>query len=88
MEQTLAHPPKNMNYQTVDQVKWQRFVLLSILGYEGLGAIAGGFLLILAPGGSYMQMPVEMMHGVFKSFLVPGVILFTLGMLTTVAFFY
>lgn len=87
MEQTLAHPPKNMNYQAADQVKWQRIVLLSILGYEGLGAIAGGLLLILAPDGSYMQMPVEMMHGVFNNFLVPGMILFAIGMLTTVAFF-
>jgi hypothetical protein len=88
MEQTLAHTPKNINLQVAgSQVKWQRVVLLGILIYEGLGALAGGILLILAPDGHYMKMPVEMMHGVFNNFLVPGIILFALGILTTAAFF-
>jgi hypothetical protein len=87
MEQTLAHSPQNLHYQAVDQVKWQRVILLSILVYEGLGAIVGGLLLILAPDGRYMQMPVGMMHGVFSDFLVPGIILFALGMLAMLAFF-
>ncbi len=86
MEQTLAHTPKNIDLHAVEQVKWQRLLLLCILVYEGLGAIVGGLLLVLAPDGRYMQMPVEMMHGVFSDFLVPGIILFALGMLTMLAF--
>jgi hypothetical protein len=87
MEQTLAHTPKNLDFHAADQVKWQRVILLSILVYEGLGAVIGGILLILAPDGHYMQMPVAIMHGVFNNFLVPGIILFALGMLNILAFF-
>jgi hypothetical protein len=87
MKQLLAHPPSNLNYHAADQVKWQRIALLSILIYEGLGAIAGGLLLVVAPDGRYMEMPVELMHGVFNNFLVPGLILFALGMLNLLAFF-
>jgi hypothetical protein len=32
-------------------------------------------------------MPVDIMHGTFKNFLVPGITLFALGILTTAAFF-
>lgn len=86
MEQVI-HPRNNINLPFVHQIKWPRVILLCVLGYEGLGAMVGGFMLVTQPDGRYMQMPVEMMHGVFKSFLVPGVILFALGLLTTFAFF-
>jgi hypothetical protein len=33
-----------------------------------------------------MDMPVEIMHGTFKDFLIPGIILFGLGLLNAVAF--
>jgi hypothetical protein len=33
-----------------------------------------------------MDMPVDMMHGVFVNFLIPGIILFGLGIINTVAF--
>lgn len=76
----IQHPYKK-------QPKWQRVVLLSILAYEGLGALAGGVLLVATPDGSSMRMPVEIMHGFFKDFLIPGIILFGLGVLNVVAFF-
>src|SRR5689334_17754244 len=66
---------------------WCRLALLTILAYEGLGGIVGGVLLVAEPGGSYMQMPVEIMHGVFKDFLIPGIILLGMGILNSVAFF-
>jgi len=66
---------------------WQRITLLIVLGYEGAGALAGGSLLVAAPDGRIMDMPVNIMHGVFLNFLIPGVILFGLGILTTTAFF-
>src|SRR5262245_10822095 len=67
--------------------KWQRIVLLTVLGYEGLGALVGGALLVASPDGRYMDMPVAMMHGTFQDFLIPGVILFGLGLLNVAAFF-
>ena len=72
--------------QQFGQPRWQRMILLSVLGYEALGCFFGGSLLIAAPDGRYMDMPVEMLHGVFADFLVPGIILFGLGILNTLAF--
>lgn len=57
-----------------------------VLGYEAAGCLLGGGLLIAAPDGAYMDMPVGMMHGVFADFLIPGMILFGLGVLTSIAF--
>jgi hypothetical protein len=88
METTIGYARRETLVQEkVDQPKWQRIILLSVLGYEGLGALAGGLLLIMSPDGRYMDMPVNMMNGVFSDFLIPGIILFGLGILTTAAFF-
>jgi len=69
------------------QPLWQRLILLTVLAYEALGGLTGGVLLILEPGGSYMDMPVEIMHGVFANFLIPGIILLGMGILNSFAFF-
>jgi hypothetical protein len=69
------------------QRKWQRIALLAILGYEGLGALVGGSLLVASPDGRYMDLPVSIMHGSFQDFLIPGAILFALGLLAVAAFF-
>lgn len=69
------------------QRRWQRVTLLSVLGYEGLGALLGGALLVASPDGRYMEMPVEILHGTFRDFLIPGLILFWLGILNVSAFF-
>lgn len=66
---------------------WQRIILLVVLGYEGLGALAGGSLLVARPDGRLMEMPVGIMHGAFQDFLIPGIILFGLGVLNVVTFF-
>ena len=71
----------------LSQRTWQRIVLLVVLGYEGLGALTGGGLLIARPDGRYMDMPVGLMHGTFSDFLIPGIILFGLGVLSVAAFF-
>ena len=71
---------------TVRQPTWQRVTLLTVLGYEGLGALLGGVLLVAAPDGRLMEMPVDMMHGFSPDFLIPGLILFGLGVLNTAAF--
>jgi len=71
----------------LNQRRWQRIILLIVLAYEGLGCLVGGALLIARPDGRYMQMPVGIMHGTFRDFLIPGVILSGLGILTVAAFF-
>lgn len=68
------------------QPKWQRVLLLTILAYEMAGCLTGGVLLTVAPDGRLMDMPVEIMRGTFKDFLIPGIILFVLGLLNTYAF--
>ena len=69
------------------QHRWQRITLLVVLGYEGLGALVGGSLLVAGPDGHYMDMPVSIMHGTFRDFLIPGLILSGLGLLNVAAFF-
>ena len=69
-----------------DQSGWQRITLLSVLGYETAGALSGGILLALAPDGRLMDMPVEIMHGFFKDYLIPGFMLIGLGFLNAAAF--
>lgn len=71
---------------TVVQSKWQRIVLLVILGYEAAGCLVGSILLMWAPDGRLMDMPVEIMHGVFPDFLFPGIILFGLSIVNAAAF--
>lgn len=70
----------------VAQPGWQRVILLLVLGYESAGCLLGGTLLVAAPDGSYMDMPVDLMRGVFPDFLVPGILLLGLGILNTAAF--
>jgi len=68
------------------QRTWQRVTLLTILGYEGAGALVGGALLVGQPDGRTMDMPVSLMRGTFRDFLIPGLILFGLGLLNVAAF--
>jgi hypothetical protein len=47
--------------------------------FLGIGALFGGGALILAPDGHLLGMPTKLLAGSpFPSFLVPGIILFTL----------
>ncbi len=72
--------------KSVKNITWQRNALLAILAYEVIGCIIGGTLLIISPDGSKMEMPVHIMHGIFKDFLIPGIILFALGIINSFAF--
>lgn len=68
-------------------LRWQRIILLFVLAYEAWGGVTGGTLLAFGPDGHMMKMPVEMLHGYFPNFLIPGIILTAMGILTTAAFF-
>ena len=82
----MEYTRKELHKQIVGQGKWQRITLLCVLGYEALGAMSGGCLLVAEPDGRLMDMPVDIMHGVFCDFLIPGLILLGLGILNTAAF--
>lgn len=75
----------NAQYNNL-QPLWQRIILLIVLGYEAAGALLGGGFFIAAPDGRMMDMPVDMMHGAFVNFLIPGIVLFGLGVLNLSAF--
>ena len=86
METTVAFRVKAST--GVSRLRWPRVVLLIVLGYEAVGAILGGVMMIIAPDGQLMQMPTEIMHGAFMDFLIPGVILLGLGILSVFAFVF
>jgi len=74
-----------LGMQVAHQPMWQRVILSTVLVYEAAGALMGGTMLIIAPDGHLMDMPIGIMHGAFPDFLVPGFILFGLGVLNTLA---
>jgi hypothetical protein len=88
MESQKIEHNKNglLSQRIINLQKWQRMVLLFILGCEAAGALAGGILLIVAPDGRIMDMRVDIMHGIFRNFLIPGIILLGLGILNAAAF--
>lgn len=83
---TTTFAEKTVQSHTVRQSAWTRVTLLIVLGYEAAGGLLGGALLVAAPDGRLMDMPVTMMHGAFPDFLIPGVILLGLGVLNAFAF--
>lgn len=63
--------------------KSNRNVYLLVLGFLAIGALGGGIVLIISPDGSLLGLPVsEFKNMPFTSFLIPGIILFSvLGVL-------
>jgi hypothetical protein len=63
------------------------WLLLALLVVQGLGGLAGGLALTLAPDGSIMKMSTSLLDGSpFSDFLIPGLILLlVLGVLPLVA---
>jgi len=57
-----------------------RNLLISLLLFLGIGALAGGTLLILSPSGKWIgNLPISILdRSPFANFLIPGMILFTL----------
>ncbi|MBC8161160.1 MAG: hypothetical protein H7Z42_08060 [Roseiflexaceae bacterium] len=58
------------------RIVWALIILQFLLG---LGAALGGGLLVLAPDGHFLQMPLDMLRTTpFATFLLPGILLFTM----------
>jgi len=83
---TTSNHEKKIQTAMVNQATWSRIMLLIVLGYEAAGALVGSVLLIVAPDGRLMNMPVDIMHGAFPDFLIPGILLLGLGILNAFAF--
>ena len=55
------------------------FFLVFALAIESISGIYGGLTLILDPSGGILRMPISLLDGtIFKNFLIPGIILFSL----------
>ena len=58
--------------------KATRNTLIGLLVFLGIGAIGGGGVFIISPSGKLMGMPLSMLNkSPFDSFLIPGIILFS-----------
>jgi hypothetical protein len=59
--------------------KTARNILLFLLAFLGIGAVFGGGVLIISPDGKLLGMPLFLLeNSPFSSFLIPGIILFTI----------
>lgn len=59
------------------KTKSAKNILISLLAFLSLGAIGGGAILIISPSGKLIGMPLSMLNlSPFRSFLIPGIILF------------
>lgn len=59
--------------------KTARNILLFLLAFLGIGAVFGGGVLIISPDGKLFGMPLSLLeNSPFSSFLIPGIILFTM----------
>jgi len=60
--------------------KSTRITAVIILFFDAVSALFGGFGLIYDPSGESMQMPIEFLKdSPFDSFLIPGIILFSVN---------
>jgi len=59
-------------------LKKTRNIYLIVLGFLSLGAIGGGIVLIISPTGELIGLPLSEFNNLpFSSFLIPGIILFS-----------
>lgn len=63
-----------------------RILLASLQVFIGLGAVGGGFMLILDPSGAAMGIPVSLLEGsIFRDYFIPGLFLFVVNGLGSLA---
>ena len=67
-----------MNEEDVIKIKKIRNIFLIVLGFLAFGAIGGGLVLIISPTGELIGIPLSEFKNIpFNSYLIPGIILFT-----------
>lgn len=55
----------------------ETYILIITLALEAVGALYGGISLMNDPSGESLHLPVKLLEGtVFKSYIIPGIILF------------
>jgi len=68
----------NRNEENVIKIKRIRNIFLIMLGFLALGAIGGGIVLIISPTGELLGIPLSEFKNIpFTSYLIPGIILFS-----------
>ncbi|NJB72347.1 hypothetical protein GGR42_002838 [Saonia flava] len=66
------------NKEKVVKAKLARNTFIFLLGFLGLGAIGGGIVLIISPKGELIGIPLSEFKNIpFNSYLIPGIILFS-----------
>jgi len=69
-----------MNKNEDNNIKFKKIrnSFLFVLGFLALGAIGGGIILIISPSGELLGLPLSEFRNIpFNSFLIPGIILFS-----------
>ena len=67
------------NEENVITIKKIRNIFLIVLGFLALGAIGGGIVLIISPDGELLGLPLSEFKNIpFTSYLIPGIILFSM----------
>ena len=62
----------------IRKIKKVRNIFLLVIGILAVGALGGGIVLMISPTGELMGLPLsEFKNLPFNSFLIPGIILFT-----------
>ena len=60
--------------------KSTRTIAVVLLFFNAISAMFGGGCLIYDPSGKFLQLPIEFLeHSYFDTFLIPGIILFTVN---------
>lgn len=66
------------NEEKVMKTKIARNIFLILLGFLAIGAIGGGVVLIISPTGELIGIPLSEFKNIpFNSYLIPGIILFS-----------
>jgi len=65
------------------------YLLMGLILFQGISGLFGGLTLVIDPSGELLQMPLSMLAGSpFDTFLIPGIILFSiLGIFPMIVFY-
>jgi hypothetical protein len=72
-----------------NKTSYSLYILMALILFQGISGLFGGIALIIDPTGELLQMPLSMLDGSpFDTFLIPGIILFSiLGIFPMIVFY-